>query len=309
MRRIRTPTAAARTGVALVAVLLCALPAANASAAKEPKKRVAVTAFENRAGNYDKREFGDLGKAMAEKLVEVLIESDKFVVLERLALRDVLGEQELDGVVPLSPQVRSRLTSAQALIRGVVTNVETSKGAKGGLSWAGVRVGGGGSVVIVTVNVRLIDVITGQVLQSKTVTGKAKKRGGLLQVRHGGVDLNLEGEQGLPVGQAVEQAMRAAVAGIVDGLESVPWQGSLVRVSGRRVFVNAGLRETVQPGLRLRVFEKGPPLIDPETNVDLGSLDEEIGVIEIQQVSPRFSVARVLEGRGFAPGNLVRPVD
>lgn len=43
-------------------------------------------------------------------------------------------------------------------------------------------------------------------------------------------------------------------------------------------------------------------------NENLGSLDEEIGVIEVERVEPRFSVAKIIQGQGFAPGNLVRPV-
>lgn len=290
--------------IAVAAVLLVAMPA---RAAKEPKKRVAVTAFENKAGYYD-RSWGDVGQAMGERLVEALIQSDKFVVLERLALRDVLGEQDLDAAAKAHPEVSARLTSAQALIRGVVTNIESTEGAKSKLGFRNIRLGGGASTVEVTVNIRIVDVVTGQVLQSKTVHGKARKRNALISVRTRNTNVDTEGEQKLPIGRAVDEAIDEAVKAIVAGMEKVEWQGSIARVSGRQVFVNAGSQENVEPGLQLRVFEKGVLLIDSETNEDLGRLDEEIGVIEVEEVRPKFSIARIVEGQGFAAGNIVKPV-
>src|SRR5262245_13301994 len=114
----------------LLPLMLCAaclglaLLATPVHAAKEPKKRVAVTAFENEAKNVPS-ELGDLGGGMAEKLAAALIATDKFVVLERQALADVLQEQNLKQVAPVGkPDQEGRLTLAQALIRGVITNVE-----------------------------------------------------------------------------------------------------------------------------------------------------------------------------------------
>src|SRR5262245_5971941 len=98
--------------LSLCAVCLAlALLASPIHAAKEPKKRVAVTAFENEARNVPS-EMGDLGGGMTEKLTAALIATDKFVVLERQALDDVLKEQNLKQVAPVNPDQAARLTSA-----------------------------------------------------------------------------------------------------------------------------------------------------------------------------------------------------
>ncbi len=76
-----------------------------------------------------------------------------------------------------------RLTGAQALIRGVVTNIEATGGHEGGVRFGRVRIGGKQQKVSVKVNIRLIDTDTGQVLESKTVEGTAKKRAGNPSVR------------------------------------------------------------------------------------------------------------------------------
>jgi curli biogenesis system outer membrane secretion channel CsgG len=296
--------------VLFVAALGFALVPARGEAAKEPKKRVAVTSFRNEAG-YVNSSWGDLGGGMAEKLNAALIETDKFVVLERLDLAAVLDEQNLGNLAPVNPQQTARLTTAQALILGVITNVEEvgEDGASGGLG--GTDVGLDREEATVKINIRIVDTVTGQVITSKTITGSAKKRKLKLLSRFPklkGLRLGGKKETKAPIGEALDDAVEQAVAQVVAGLERIPWQGSIARVSGRQIFVNAGVQENVEPGLQLRVFEKGASLIDVETNIDLGSLDEEIGVIEVEQVAPKFSVARIVQGQGFAPGNIVRPV-
>lgn len=293
---------------ALAALVSIALPPL-AHAAKEPKKRVAVIEFENNVRNLG-RDWGDIGRGMADTLVEALIETDKFVVLERINLEDVVVEQNLDAVAPANPKVEARLTSAQALIRGVITHAEEVGGEGGGLSVAGMQIGGHNRKVVIKVNIRVIDSVTAQVIASKTVEGVARIRSLKLVGRtKKGNSADLGGERTLPIGDAADAAVVMAVEEIVNGMERIPWQGTVARVSGSQIFINAGLQENVETGLQLRVFEKGATLIDYETNEDLGSLDEEIGIIEVEQVSPRFAVARILEGQGFAPGNIVRPVE
>lgn len=285
-------------------LVLCLLPTAS-FAGKEPKKRIAVADFVNEARRVH-YQWGDLGGGMAEKLVEALIETDKFVVLERQALADVLAEQNLGNVANVEPAVIGRLTSAQALIRGVITNVEAGDGEEGGTKIGKkYRVNIKNQRVSVTVNLRIIDTVTGQILQSKTVEGIAKIRG--LRVRKSdGSDFKMTRNH--PIGKAMDDAIAQAVADIVDGMESVPWQGSLSRVSGRQVIINAGYQENVEPGLELKVFEKGAEIIDKDTNESLGRLDEEIGLIRVVRVEPRFSVAEVVQGQGFTAGNIIRQV-
>ncbi len=288
----------------LVGLVFLALPGPG-FAGKEPKKRVAVVDFENKAG-YRHRQ-GDIGDGLTEKLIEALIETDKFIVLERQALKDVLAEQNLKNVATVKPAVLGRLTGAQALIRGVVTHVEVTGGQEGGVRLGKVKVGGNKQKVSVKVNLRIIDTVTGQILESKTVEGTAKKRGGRLQFRSKDVETDLKVEDNVPVGEAADNAVEQAVEKIVAGMEKIPWQGSISRVSGQQIFINAGYQENVQPGLTLRVFEKGVELIDKETNESLGRFDEEIGVIEVQRVEARFSIAQVVQGQGFSDGNIVRP--
>ena len=301
--RSTTPILSRLLAILCCTGLLMALFPTAGFAGKEPKKRVAVIDFENKAG-HTQRQWGDLGGGMTEKLIEALLDTDKFVVLERQALRDVLAEQNLGDVANVEPAVIGRLTSAQALIRGVITNVEGTDGEEGGFRLGKFKIGGKNQKVNVKVNLRVIDTVTGQVLQSKTVEGIAKLRGIRVQKDW---DTDIKVNRNHPIGKALDDAVAQAMVEIVDGMESIPWQGSVSRVSGRQIIVNAGYQENVEEGLELRVFEQGAEIIDKDTNETLGRLDEEIGTIRIIRVEPRFSIGEVVQGQGFAEGNIVRP--
>lgn len=290
----------------LFPVALCLFSVTEVSATgKEPKKRVAVADFQNEAG-YSWHKAGSLGGGMAEKLVEALINTGKFVVLERQDLMDVVAEHNLGSVAKVEPAVIGRLTSAQALIRGVITNVDEPESQKGGLKLGKFKIRGQNEKVTVKINLRVIDTVTGQVLQSKSVVGKAWARG--VRIRKQGGDSDVEMKRNDTVAKALDDAISEAVSQIVDGMESVPWQGSVSRVSGRQIIINAGYQENVESGLQLRVFERGAEIIDRDTNETLGRLDEAIGVIRVVRVEPRFAIAEVVEGQGIAQGNIVRPL-
>lgn len=289
--------------VALALLALSLATAHPAFAGKEPKKRVAVTAFENQAG-YAHPQWGDVGRGLATRLIDALMTTDKFIVVEREALGDIVDEQNLGQIVNVAPGEESRVTTAQALIRGAITSIEEEGGDKGGFRIKKLRVGGGRQTVVVKLNIRVIDTTTGQLLESKSVEGVAKQRKLILRRESD----SYEGKRNTPLSDAIDDAIAKAVEGITAGMDKVPWQGSVVRVSGRQVFINAGYQENVEEGMRLRVFEKGIELIDTETNENLGRLDEEIGIIELIQVAPLFSVARIVQGQGFAKGNVVKPV-
>ncbi|MEM6453785.1 MAG: CsgG/HfaB family protein [Acidobacteriota bacterium] len=273
-------------------------------AGKQPKKRVAIATFANESG-YHKYKEGNLGGGLTEKLGEALIDTGKFVLLERGRLQDVVDEHKLGDVARVEPAVVGRLTSAQALLRGVITNIDVPEEQKGGMRIKGFWVGSGFKRVTVTLNLNLTDTTTGQILQSKTVTGKAWQR--KLRVRKSG-DADIELRRDDTVAKALDDAIREATTLIVAGMEKMPWQGSVSRVSGRRIIVNAGSDANVETGLVLRVYERGASIIDQETNEDLGRLDEEIGMIRIVEVSPKFSIAESVQGQGFAKGNIVRPM-
>lgn len=301
---IRRRSARLLAAAVALTLLAAALPAPS-FAGKEPKKRVAVSTFQNQAG----RQWRDVGNGMSEMLVSELLDSGKFVVLERQALGEVLEEHGLAEHTTTRPDAESRLTSAQALVRGTITHIEVEEKNSGsvGMRRFGVKLGRSKVTVRVGLGIKLIDVATGQILESELVEGQAAEKKLQAGVSYEGIQIGTEAFDNTPIGEAVQDAIGQATDEIISGMALVPWQGSVVKVSGRQVFVNAGRDSNVEQGMRLVVFEKGQELIDPETNENLGRLDEEIGLIEIVRTASKFSIGRVVKGEGFARGNVVKP--
>src|SRR5690349_12556709 len=63
---------------------------AQAAPATGPQKRIAVSAFEYRAGQGSH----DIGEGMSDMLTNALFNTGKFIVLERENLNEVIAEQD-----------------------------------------------------------------------------------------------------------------------------------------------------------------------------------------------------------------------
>src|SRR3989338_2754982 len=128
--------------IAAVFTFIISLWATDAFAQENYKKIVAVSRFEN---STNQEGLANIGTGMADQLADALIQSGKFVVLERQTLEDVVAEQDLaaSGRASQSKTARSgRLIPAQILIKGAVTEFEAETASSGtGISFSGVSLG------------------------------------------------------------------------------------------------------------------------------------------------------------------------
>jgi curli biogenesis system outer membrane secretion channel CsgG len=189
----------------------------QAEDAMGPKARVAVSRFEDKSAKG--RSTGQIGDGMAEMLSNALFSTNRFIVLERQALKDVIREQDLGA----SGRVRQdtaaaigELEGADLLIQGTITEFEPgSSGAGGGVGgWVpgrrwGVLGGlvGGIKTSHVAMIVKVIDAKTGRILASEQVEGKATDIGGGIGV--GGYAL--AGVFGAYSKTPMEKAIRIAI--------------------------------------------------------------------------------------------------
>jgi curli biogenesis system outer membrane secretion channel CsgG len=265
-----------------------------------PKKSIAVTKFENKVkgifGNWN------LGEGFAEMLTTELIKTGRFVVVERQALQDIVGEQELGqtGLVRKETAAKvGELLGASIIVRGVVSEFEMNEsGGGGGVSIGGVRLGLSGSNAHVAVDIRLVDTNTGQVLYSHNAVGKASSSGVGVGIAKGNVDFNAEGFKNTPLGQAMRQAIHDAVNFIVNQMEAVPFTALVIKADGNKVYINAGASMNIKPGDRLYAYSKGEEMIDPATGLNLGSEESLVGAVEVVDVKDKYSIGSLLSDSG-----------
>ena len=271
------------------------------------KKRIAVAGFDNKSGWRGEARLGD---GMAEMLTTALMNTGRFIVVERAALEDILGEQRLQEqgklVGTTGPKI-NRLIGAQVLIRGAVTEYEASKAAGGGgIVVKGIGLGLGGSVAHVGLDLRMYDTSTGEVLQSHRSTGEAKTTGLAVGGASGDVAFGAGGYWKTPLGEATRKAINNAVDFIVREMEYISWQSSIVKVEKNLVYISGGCDVNMSTGNTYTVYSVGEELIDPATGLSLGSEQSQIGRIEVTSVEEKFSKAKILEGSGFKYGDVVK---
>jgi len=265
-----------------------------------PKKRVAVTKFDNKVqGTYGS---WNIGEGMAEQLTTALIKTGRFVVVERQALKDVLGEQELGqtGVIKKETAAKvGQVLGAQIIIRGVVSEFEQAEsGGGGGIGIGGFRIGGRSSNAHVGIDIRLIDASSGQVLTSHNAVGKVESSGVAFGVSRGIVDFGADSFKNAPIGQATRQAIEDAVKFIVDTMETVPFTAKVIKIEGKKIYVNIGSNMNVKAGTKMYAYSLGEDLVDPDTGLRLGADEKLLGTVEVRDVQSKFSIGYMVSGNG-----------
>jgi len=274
------------------------------------KLRVSVTAFKNKVKHvYGGR---NIGKGMAEMLTTELARTGRFIVLERIAIGDVVGEQALgqSGLVRQESAARSgQMLGAQVIIRGAVTEFsDAASGVGGGVQIKRFGMSGQSKNAHVGVDVRVIDAATGQVIASTYASAKARSAGG--RVSYASPNFQIGGGMfsSTPLGQATRSAIADAVSFITASLarQDLAPKLRIVKVDGSRIYVNGGRDAGLYRGAQLFVYSEGESLIDPETGMNLGSSDEQTGIIEIETVKEKFSIGYPVTGRRFRRGDLLK---
>jgi len=263
---------------------------------KGPKLRVGIVDFVNKS-SYGA---GRLGTSASDILTTELFKTGAFILVERAQLRQVLGEQSLGqtGVVNAETAAQAgKVLGLNALVTGSISQFGVSTGgADYGVYKQKVQ------TAKCTVDVRVVDASTGQLLFADSGRGEFEKKAQevLGMGSRAGYDETLGQE-------ALRSAITKFMDNLVQRLQSVDWSGAVAMVSGTDVYINAGRDVGLNPGDVLMVQTLGQEIIDPQTKVLLGrtrgAVKAELMVTEIDE---RFTIAKVRSGTGIQVGDMVR---
>ena len=287
-----------------------------------PKKRVAVAGFTDKSGPA---RGWNLGDGFTEMLTTSLMKTNRFIVLERQALGDLVTEQDLaaSGLMnkETAPKV-GQLTGAQLIVRGAITeyqeDVET-KAQGGGVNVGGVmgafgvrtgsrsgdrvlrstRASGGSasSKAHLAIDLRLINAETGQVVFSESIVGSAGDKSSGFDFGIAGVSFGQSKSVSEPRQAAVRSCIYQAVQAILMQDEQTPWRSNVSQIMEGSVIISAGADEQVHQGDVLLVEGGGKAITDPETGEVLGTLGGTSALIRVTQVQSRFSIAELSAGK------------
>ena len=274
-----------------------------------PRARIAVAAFEDKTGKGGRA----IGAGMATMLTTALVNSNRFIVLERDALDEVLSEQDLgaSGRVRADTAAPSgEIEGAELLAIGAVTAFEPeSIGVGGGILGLGTLIGtailheSNQNIPVaaatyleshIAIDVRLVDAATSRVLYTTSVEARGYNWGGSVIAEVGGgrsrLPLAFGGFQKTATEAAVRKAIDLAVADLARRTPAEYFRHRAEEFTSGRMAAFAYLDVAGLTGER--VAERG--LRVASTPAEWGALAAELGLGGPAAVPPvDFSVQRV----------------
>ncbi len=235
-----------------------------------PRRRIGVVDFENKSG-YGQ---GRLGTAASDVLITELTKTGKFVVVERGKLNKIFEEQKLQASGAIDPRTAVKVGKILGLAALVTGSISESGVKNEGMDIFVYR--SKKQIAEVVVDIRVVDVETGQVIYADSGSGRAKasKRSILGLGGRSGYDETLEGK-----------ALRAAIVQFTDNITSQinrkPWSCRIAAVRGKNIYLNAGIIMGVKKGLDLDCFRLGREILDPTTGLVLGHEETALGRAEV----------------------------
>jgi curli biogenesis system outer membrane secretion channel CsgG len=264
---------------------------------------ITVSKFNNEAGWHGR---WDIGDGFGEIMTHALNESGWFIVLgEKDMRREAMEEQDFAASGRAAGGKKApkmgRMTPAQLLVKGSITHVQGSTtGGSGGIGFKGFRIGGSKDAAEVNITMYLVNSETGQVMASTKVVGKSGKKGlglGYFGNDLGGLTGDLKGFKKDNVGKACEHAVGQGVAFLIEQLQSLPWEGTIVLAKKGKIIINRGTREGVQVGNK---FDVGSveQLIDEDTGEVLDEEMTKVATVVITKVKEKIAYCKAIGSKG-----------
>ncbi len=271
---------------------------------------VTVSSFNNRSGFSGNWK---IGSGMADLLVSELMESRHFVVVERGELGVVVQELDLQQRPEFRPEGRVKtgnLKNAQYIIRGVINDFSQVGGSSIGLAIKKLVFGGKGYRARVSLTLTVIDVESGQIVDSVQCQGIARAREAYVRGSYKGVAFGGDAFFKTPLGEATAEAIGDGVEELIASIPSMRWKPMIASRIGGKVVINGGADRGLKAGQVFNVHGPGRAVTDPGTG-DLLSIipGAVIGSIKVVSVAEKIAFAEPVKGSGFERGMRLKLIE
>jgi len=225
-----------------------------------------------------------IGKQAVDILSAKLLQTEKFILLERADLDKISAELKLGNVASLK-------NMADYLIVGSITEFGRKN-----VSDVGVFSRVKKQVAFAKVHVRLIDVYTGQILYSEEGEGKAFSEAGTVfgVGARAGYDSTLNDK-------AIEAAIGNLASNIIENLLDKPWRGYILGYDNGLWIISGGKSQNIVPSDTFEVVLGGKKVKNPQTNMYITLPGKKIATIRVvtclgDSRENEVSLCKVIEG-------------
>lgn len=218
------------------------------------KRKLAIARFSNET-KYGQSFFIDknndrIGKQAVDILSAKLMETEKFILLERADLDKINKELEIENYSPLQ-------NMADFLIIGSVTEFGRKDTGEVGIFSRTKK-----QTAFAKVHIRLVDVYTGEIIYSEEGLGEAYSEAGTVFGVGGqaGYDSTLNDK-------ALDAAVTNLSSNIIENLLDKPWRSYILGYEKGNLIIAGGLSQNIKQGETFSVMQKGKEIKNPQTNM------------------------------------------
>jgi len=203
-------------GASLCLLALSAVSSTVYAASASDAPRMAVMRFTNNSQASWWR--SGTGSELSDMLTSELASTKKFKMVERKEVDKVVSELKFGESGLVDPSTKSKLgkiKGAQYIVTATVSSFEENTSKKGGgLNFMGFGIGGGTAKAYIAVDLKVIEVETSEVVETRTIEGNSESSSMKLSGSFMGIGGHTDSEDKTPAGKAI----RACVINIADYL-------------------------------------------------------------------------------------------
>lgn len=238
------------------------------------KRKVAIARFTNETKqgqiffleNFNKE--GDrMGKQAVDILSARLAATDKFILFERTDIEKIERELKMGGLPGLNIQ-------ADYLIIGSISEFGRKETGEVGIFSRTKR-----QTAYAKVNIRLIDIYTGQVIYSEEGGGEAFSEAGTV--------LGVGGRAGYDstlTDKAISAAISKLTNNLVENLLERPWRSYILAFQNGNYIIAGGKSQGIKEGDFFGVYQRGNRVLNPQTTMYIELPGTLLGTIKVQNL-------------------------
>ncbi len=233
---------------------------------KRYKQKIAIIRFTNET-NYGRAlmtdtDFDRLGKQASDMLASRLVKSGNFMVFERSDINKIQREQTISG---------GGLIGVDTVIVGSVTEFGRSIAGKTGFM-SSTKV----QTAKAKVEIRLVNIKTGQAFFSATGAGEANTESG---------EIAGYGSRAAYDATLNDRAIAAAITDVIDRLvstlEEKAWRTDILEAGTGQIFISGGARQGIKVGDTLKVIFPGQKVKSKQTGMEISLPGKQVAIIKV----------------------------
>jgi curli biogenesis system outer membrane secretion channel CsgG len=253
------------------------------------KRKVAIARFSNETqyakGVFYNKENDPMSKQAVDILSTKLASTNKFILLERVDV-DKINEE-----LKLANNEELKKVGADFLIIGSITEYGRKNVTDNDVFSRSKT-----QTVQAGVNIRLVDVSTGQIIYSEEAKGEAETTNKTVL----GVGERADFDATLS-DKAISAAISKLVENIVNNCMDRPWKSFFISYDENAILISGGKSQGIKVGDNYQVVEKGKTVVNPQTGMPIELPGKIVAKIKIDAVggdTPQneYSVVSFTEG-------------